>query len=60
MSDGTPAETFTEYVETIEDGDDARFTNWCRACAEPDWTSATEHQFTEALRAGTLDDAVFR
>jgi thiaminase/transcriptional activator TenA len=60
MSDGTPDETFTEYLNALEDGEDGRFTNWCRARSEPDWTAATGHRFTEELRAGRLNDAVFR
>ncbi|WP_302081549.1 TenA family protein [Salinibaculum rarum] len=38
---------------------DARFTDWVRARAEPLWTEATTHRFTEELRADTLDDDVF-
>jgi thiaminase/transcriptional activator TenA len=60
MSDETAPETFTAYANTVNTGDDPRFTNWCRARAESDWTAAIEHQFTEELRAGTLEDAVFR
>lgn len=60
MSDETVAETFAEYANTEITGNDPRFTNWCRARAEPDWTAATEHRFTEELRAGTLENAVFR
>lgn len=60
MSDGTIGGTFTEYKDSITDGDNAQFTDWCRARAEPDWTAATEHRFTGELRAGTLEDAVFR
>ena len=60
MNDGPPTETFTEYTDTVEDRGDARFTDWCRAYSESDWTDATEHQFTEELHDGTLVDAVFR
>ena len=61
------ADTFEEYAERAEsepndgeDGDEPWFTEWCRARAEPDWTGATDHRFTEELHAGTIDDAVFR
>ncbi|MFA9418288.1 TenA family protein [Natrinema sp. HArc-T2] len=61
------ADTFDEYAATVEsesgdstDGDEPRFTEWCRARSEPNWTAATEHRFTEELHAGTLDDAAFR
>ncbi|MFD1564539.1 TenA family protein [Haloarchaeobius amylolyticus] len=60
------ADTFDEYAATVAseasddaDGDEPRFTEWCRARSEPDWTAATEHRFTEELHAGTIDDAVF-
>lgn len=32
----------------------ARFTDWLRAQAEPDWTAATTHRFTRELIAGTV------
>jgi len=67
MSGDSIADTFEEYAATVEstssdgtNGDEPRFTEWCRARSEPDWTGATEHRFTEELHAGTLDDAVFR
>ncbi len=41
-------------------GGDGRFTDSLREHAEPAWTDATEHRFTEELLAGTVDDAVFR
>jgi len=67
MSGDSVTDTFEEYAATVEsessDGansDEPRFTEWCRARSEPDWTGATKHRFTEELHAGTLDDAVFR
>jgi thiaminase (transcriptional activator TenA) len=39
---------------------DARFTEWLRERAEPTWTEATGHQFTQELADGTLADAVMR
>lgn len=33
---------------------DARPTEWLRAAAEPDWTAATTHRFTQALIATTV------
>jgi len=67
VSDPVP-ETFPDYLEAVPedtaDDDTAsanpRFTEWCRARAEPDWTAAVDHQFTEELHAGTLDDDTFR
>lgn len=50
-------ETFAAYTE---ERSDARFTEWCRARSEPEWTAATEHRFTAELRTGALDDAVFK
>lgn len=35
-----------------------RFTDRLRAAAEPDWSRATGHRFTEEMGAGTLDPAV--
>ena len=55
VTDEVP-ETFTAYAETAGD---ARFTGWCRARAQPNWTAAVEHRFTEQLHDDTLDDAVF-
>ena len=67
MNGDAVADTFDEYAERVEsessdgaDGDEPRFTEWCRARAEPNWTAATEHPFTEQLHAGTLEDAAFR
>ena len=53
---GSSPGTFETYAETH---DDARFTDWLRECAEPDWSNATGHRFTRELGAGDLDDAVF-
>lgn len=39
---------------------DRTFTEQLRTRAEPDWTDATEHRFTEELIDGTLSDEVFR
>lgn len=40
--------------------EDARFTDWLRARAEPEWTDAVDHRFTRQLFTGTMDDGVFR
>ncbi|WP_207461886.1 TenA family protein [Azospirillum sp. SYSU D00513] len=37
---------------------EARFTDWLREQAEPNWTRMTTHRFARELGAGTLDDAV--
>jgi len=55
-SDAVP-DSFAGYAETT---DEPRFTDWCRARAEPDWSAAVSHRFTEQLHADTIDDAVFR
>ncbi|RZV06403.1 thiaminase/transcriptional activator TenA [Natrinema hispanicum] len=66
MSGDSVADTFEEYAATVGSasgstgGDEPRFTEWCRARSEPNWTGATEHRFTEELHAGTIDDAAFR
>ncbi|WP_254533583.1 TenA family protein [Natrinema gelatinilyticum] len=49
-------DTFEAYAETR---DRARFTDWLRERAEPDWSNATGHRFTRELGTGELDDAVF-
>jgi thiaminase/transcriptional activator TenA len=59
MSGESVAETFEAYAAATTT-EDPRFTDWCRARAEPDWGEATGHRFTEALRAGTLDEEIFR
>ncbi|MEM4781422.1 MAG: TenA family protein [Halalkalicoccus sp.] len=48
--------SFSTYAAERED---ARFTDWLRERAEPDWTATTTHRFVEQLGAGTLDQAVF-
>ena len=57
MSERTVPPTYDGYARSI---DDPRFTDWLRERAEPDWTEATTHRFTEELAADTIDDAVFR
>ena len=49
------ADTFAEYADNHND---PRFTDWLRARTEPECTEATEHQFTQGLGAGTLDEDV--
>lgn len=51
-----PLRDTSEYDPETDD----RFTDWLRRRSEPDWSSATEHPFTEQLRAGTLDEGAFR
>jgi Putative transcription activator len=48
------------YPSYTDSSDDVRFTEWCQALSQPDWTAAVEHRFTEQLHEGTIDDAVFR
>lgn len=50
-------DTFAEYAASREQ---PRFSAWCRERAEPAWTAAVDHRFTEQLRGDSLDDAVFR
>lgn len=37
-----------------------RFTDWLQARAEPDWSNAIDHRFTQELAEDTLEDAAFR
>jgi len=61
MSDATPTQAVTDSFEAYAaDRGDARFTEWLRARAEPDFSAAVDHRFAEELAAGTIDDAVFR
>ncbi|WEL20973.1 TenA family protein [Halorhabdus sp. BNX81] len=61
MSDATPTQAVPDSFESYAaDRGDARFTEWLRARAEPDWSAAVDHRFVEELAAGTIDDAVFR
>jgi thiaminase/transcriptional activator TenA len=46
-------------ADTFEAADHARFTGWLRERSEPDWTAATEHDFTDRLAAGTLSEDAF-
>ncbi|WP_181686528.1 TenA family protein [Halorhabdus salina] len=47
------------YEAYAKDRSDARFTDWLRARAEPDWSAAVEHRFVAELASGELDEAVF-
>ena len=40
--------------------EDARFSDWLAARAEPYWSRAVEHRFTRQLAADALPDAVYR
>jgi thiaminase/transcriptional activator TenA len=44
---------------SFAESDHERFSDWLRARSEPDWTAATEHEFTERLGDGTLGDDAF-
>ncbi|MFC7133576.1 MULTISPECIES: TenA family protein [Salinibaculum] len=52
-------EASESYREHAAGESDPRFSEWLRRRSEPDWTAATEHRFTQELRAGTVDDEVF-
>ncbi len=54
---GTVPDSYALYAS---ERTDARFTDWVRARAEPSWTEATTHRFTEELREDTLDEDTFR
>lgn len=61
-SDATdvPAD-FETYATAAEAGaEEARFTDWLRARAEPQWTAAIKGRFTEQLIKGTVADDVYR
>lgn len=55
-STGVP-EWFETYAEERED---ARFTDWLRERADPDWTEAVTHRFTRELGSDDLGDELFR
>ena len=46
------------FASDTDDG--ARFTEWLRSRAEPNWTAATTHRFVCELAADELADDVFR
>ena len=50
------ADSFTAYAAVHAD---ARFTDWLRDRAQPDWDAAVAHRFTQQLGDDSLDDAVF-
>ncbi|MEA1932039.1 MAG: TenA family protein [Euryarchaeota archaeon] len=50
-------DSYTAYATATAE---PRFTDWLRARAEPAWTEATTHRFTDELGAGTLNDEAFR
>ncbi|MXV62142.1 transcriptional regulator [Natronorubrum sp. JWXQ-INN-674] len=58
MTGETYAE-YTEYATRTDETDDPRFTDWLRERAEPAWTDAIEHSFTDELGAGTLSEDAF-
>lgn len=47
------------YTAYAGDRSDPRFTDWLRERAEPAWTQAVEHPFTQELGAGTLPENAF-
>ena len=53
---GSAAESFAVYAAKHSD---ARFTDWLRDLAQPDWDAAVTHRFTQELGDDRLDDAVF-
>ena len=53
---GPAAESFAAYAATRGN---ARFTDWLRDRAQPDWDAAVAHRFTQELGDDRLDDAVF-
>lgn len=60
-TDGTLS-TYDEYAASVAGdgtGDAPRFTDWLRERAEPTWTHAVEHPFTQELGAGTLSEDAF-
>ncbi len=56
MSEPVVPDTYDAYAETVSE---PRFTDWLRERAEPAWTAATDHAFTDELGAGTLDEAAY-
>ena len=52
-------ETYAEYAASADEIDEPRFTDWLRERAEPTWTDAVEHPFTDELGAGTLSTDAF-
>ena len=60
-SDGTDVPVdFETYATAAEGGaEGARFTDWLRARAEPQWSAAIEGRFTEELIQGTIADDVY-
>lgn len=49
---------WSDWARDKPAGAAARFTDWLRERAEPDWTAATTHRFTRELVAGTIDARV--
>lgn len=54
-------DTPTSFEEYAVEGEctDPRFTDWLRERADPAWTGAVEHPFTQELGAGTLPKESF-
>jgi thiaminase/transcriptional activator TenA len=46
------------FEELCASNPEARFTDWLRDQAEPNWTRMTTHRFAQELGADTLDDTV--
>ena len=53
----------TSYIGSYRDfsvsTEDARFTCWLAARAEPHWTSAANHPFTHAIGDGSMPDEAY-
>lgn len=59
-SDTMAPPDFETYATAAEGGAEcARFTDWLRARAEPQWSAAIEGRFTEQLIKGTIADDVY-
>jgi thiaminase (transcriptional activator TenA) len=52
-----PSATYAVYAEATPG---ARFSDWLRARAEPDWSAAVGHRFTVELAEDRISDAVYR
>jgi thiaminase/transcriptional activator TenA len=54
---GADVGTFSAFIAARPD---ARFSDWLKDRAEPDWNAAVGHRLTVELAEDTIDDAVYR
>lgn len=56
-TNAAPTATYAAFAEATPG---ARFSDWLRTRAEPNWSAAVDHRFTVELAEDRISDAVYR